>query len=40
MATEGFGHLKYNVKFILEISSVMRGEALNSSLDHSSDPPA
>lgn len=39
MATEGFGNLKYNVKFKLEISSAMRGETLNSSLDHSSDPP-
>lgn len=40
MATEGFGNLKYNVKFKLEISSAMRGETLNSSLDYSSDPPA
>lgn len=40
MATEGFGSLKYNVKFKLEISSAIRGETLNSSLDHSSDPPA
>lgn len=39
-AMEGFGHSQYNTDFKLEISSAMRGEALNSSLDRSSDPPA